>query len=276
MALNGTEALIIAETIGRLPGRPKVLSLAYPDLLFPPALVSRYLPQITRQVSLHPASAEIAMSHGHPELSAGILDTSDFFDALGATLDVVDFADLGHQETILDLNNSIPPAMAGGYDIILDPGTIEHVFNVAQAMANVVHLCRPGGYIYHQAAISFVNHGFFSFSPCFFVDFYASNHFEVAEPYCWHFGGELGAQHEPVTSALTGFLPADHRLEDHNFVRYHPIVGVFLARKPADWAGPVVWPIQGRYGNPESHDIRLQPWVRDVLAGVPGGIHEVS
>src|SRR5579872_5224988 len=138
MALNGTEILILADAIGRIKGRAQVLSLSYPDLLFPPQLLREHLPQVYLQsIRIRADSKEVALNHGHEKLLEGIFDSVDFFAAMGADLHVSDFADLGHGERILDLNGPIPHEFFNSYDLIIDPGTLEHVFNIPKAMSNV-------------------------------------------------------------------------------------------------------------------------------------------
>lgn len=60
----------------------------------------------------------------------------------------------------------------GPFDVVLDPGTIEHVFNIGQAFVNVRNLCRPGGHIIHTNPMNIPNHGFFSLSPTAYADWY--------------------------------------------------------------------------------------------------------
>ncbi len=47
-------------------------------------------------------------------------------------------------DPILDVDLPLPPGMKT-YDTVVDFGTIEHVFKIAQAMENLVALCREGG-----------------------------------------------------------------------------------------------------------------------------------
>jgi len=79
----------------------------------------------------------------------------------------------------LDLNLPVPDSMESQYDLVSDSGTMEHCFNVKEVLFNTVRLVRAGGYVCITTPMSgFVNHGFYSFSPTLFFDFFGQNGFE--------------------------------------------------------------------------------------------------
>ena len=66
------------------------------------------------------------------------------------------------------------------YDLLLDFGTLEHVFNVAQAFETCHKLTRPGGTMIHLLPCQGqYDHGFFNFHPTFFFDLAAANFYHV-------------------------------------------------------------------------------------------------
>jgi hypothetical protein len=258
MALNGTELLVISHLLGkRGRARPRVLSLGYPDLLIRPSFVEECVPTIDmRKIKLRPDSGAVGRGHNFP--NEGIFDAHDFFAELDAVLEVVDFADLGHGERVLNLNNPVGWRWRRRYDLIIDPGTIEHCFNVATAMKNVAQMLTTGGFVYHQAAIVFCNHGFYSLSPTFFVDFYASNGFEIGQPFRW---GE-GASMDP--RGMVGPLsPIDHQREYPELGGM--TIGCYAARKRS--RRPIIWPIQYKYGNRASRSLAFCSFIEDALVG---------
>jgi len=108
-------------------------------------------------------------------------DSYRFFKMLGLkevhALDVMpsDGADI-----IFDLNKELPEDLYEKFDYIIDSGTMEHVFDTANAIKNLSKMLKPGGIIIHiLAAAGYVDHGFYSYSPGFFYDFYSSNGFDV-------------------------------------------------------------------------------------------------
>jgi hypothetical protein len=87
------------------------------------------------------------------------------------------------QATILhDLNKPFPePALR--YETVIDFGTLEHVFNVPEALKTIWSLCEEGGQILHLVpSNNFCGHGFWQFSPELFFSLYRrKNGFEQTE-----------------------------------------------------------------------------------------------
>jgi hypothetical protein len=66
------------------------------------------------------------------------------------------------------------PVSGEKYDTVIDCGTIEHVFDIAQAFRNISSLCAVGGQIIHVSpASNFSGHGFWQLSPETFFSFYS-------------------------------------------------------------------------------------------------------
>jgi hypothetical protein len=84
------------------------------------------------------------------------------------TLDVDDYE---HADIIHDLNQPITAGI-GLFDFILNQGTLEHVFDIRQALWNLSDLTRVGGQVVHMAPAAFLNHGFYNFNALLFADFY--------------------------------------------------------------------------------------------------------
>lgn len=66
------------------------------------------------------------------------------------------------------------PIQGEQYDTVIDCGTLEHVFDIAQALRNVSALCSVGGQIIHVSpASNFCGHGFWQISPEMFFSLYS-------------------------------------------------------------------------------------------------------
>lgn len=80
-----------------------------------------------------------------------------------------------------DMNVPIPAAQADAYDAVIDGGTLEHVFNVAIALANAMRMLRVGGRFFSLSpANNHCGHGFYQFSPeLFYRAFGPANGFEI-------------------------------------------------------------------------------------------------
>ena len=90
----------------------------------------------------------------------------------------LDYADFEGAELVYDLNQPVPQSWWDRFDGILDSGTLEHVFAVPTALANLARMLRVGGRVIHISPCNnFANHGFYQFSPTLLADFYEANAF---------------------------------------------------------------------------------------------------
>jgi len=93
--------------------------------------------------------------------------------AFGAELiHSIDASDYEQAAMVHDMNRPIEQAQT--YSLVVDFGTLEHVFNVPVAFDNVAKLAAPGAHILHVLpSNNFSGHGFYQFSPEFFFQLYA-------------------------------------------------------------------------------------------------------
>jgi hypothetical protein len=144
-------------------------------------------------------------------------------------------------DVILDLNLPVPQELHERFDVIYDGGTMEHIFNVPRVIANIHAMLKAGGRVIHIApASNMVDHGFYSFSPTFFSDYYKANSYELLTLYlfeCFSWTGNWD-----VYDCLSGSI--DHRL---GRVSTPKMSGVFcIARKRTD-SSSLVFPPQGHF-----------------------------
>ena len=90
----------------------------------------------------------------------------------------MDYSEYEGADIIHDLNDPIPEELANRFGLIVDSGTIEHIFDTRQVMRNIGNMLKPGGRVIHfTPANNAMEHGFFQMSPTFFADFYGENGF---------------------------------------------------------------------------------------------------
>jgi hypothetical protein len=91
----------------------------------------------------------------------------DFFSLLGAReIVAIDASDYEGAQVIHDMNDPIPDDLESSFDLFLDGGTLEHVFDFPTASRNCMRTVRPGGrFISFTMANNFCGHGFYQFSP---------------------------------------------------------------------------------------------------------------
>lgn len=123
---------------------------------------------------------EFFRQRGRPDIAAQIAaEQGDGYcetlikTAFGASVVAsLDASDYEQAAIVHDMNTPLAPAET--YSVVLDLGTLEHVFNVPVAFDNVARLASPGARIMHVLpANNFAGHGFYQFSPEFFFQIYA-------------------------------------------------------------------------------------------------------
>ena len=75
-------------------------------------------------------------------------------------------------EIIHDMNLPIPPQLKESYDLVIDTGTIEHVFDLKQAFWNLHDLVKTGGSVLHVSPSNLLDHGFTNLNAVLLEDFY--------------------------------------------------------------------------------------------------------
>lgn len=80
-----------------------------------------------------------------------------------------------------DMNEEILPELKGRYSLVLDGGSLEHVFYFPTAIRNCMEMLQVGGhYLGITPANNFMGHGFYQFSPeLYFNIFTPKNGFEM-------------------------------------------------------------------------------------------------
>lgn len=209
-----------------------VLSLGYPDILPAAAdLGELFGPQLAAALEFRGDSESIARWHGLPPGSR-IPESTHFFAMLGYDLEVLDIAVARGGELLHDLNRPVPQDLHRRFALVIDPGTMEHCFNIAQAAKNVAEMVATGGCVFHGNPMNVYNHGFYNLNPTWYHDFYAANGFELQA---------MHAVSNPVRAVVRYGVPATER-----FREAAPDSSLYvLARRISE--APIVWPTQTKY-----------------------------
>lgn len=89
----------------------------------------------------------------------------------------------GHEGAthVHDMNQPIPDGLKNQYSVVIDGGSLEHIFNLPTALRNCMEMTAVGGhFISITPANNFLGHGFYQFSPeLFFSALSEDNGFEV-------------------------------------------------------------------------------------------------
>lgn len=140
-----------------------VLSLGYPEFL------------ISRDEAKEILDIEVTKLTNRGEwhkIKHQIPETQEVFKLLNSTFECCDIVQDFGIEKVVDLNY---PHDLGKFTLVIDPGTIEHCFNIGQAVMNAANAVIPGGHIIHTPPMTLMNHGFWNVCPTALWDFYEQN-----------------------------------------------------------------------------------------------------
>jgi hypothetical protein len=230
--LFGRVLKVARSRLGASPGQPiKLLSLGYIDFVVSKDDVARaFGPEVAAQVEIREDSHTIAAWHGS---QSTVIDADSLWRALGFEAHYLDIAAIRGGEIVQDLNEPLAPELVGAFDFVVDSGTLEHCFNIAQAVANVANAVRVGGIVHHGNPLVMINHGFYNFSPAFYHDFYNANGFKLIDMY--------SVEQPPGQVRLT-------RLDGVQRVKFaDPIEKVIQVLAQKIEQRPIVWPMQTKY-----------------------------
>jgi hypothetical protein len=99
----------------------------------------------------------------------------------------------GLKTELLDLNyDQLPQEYNDYYDVVLNFGTTEHVFNQWNSFKIMHEAVKVGGVVYHQLpSTGYLDHGYFCYTPVFFRDIAKANGYEILEMFLTAAGENL-------------------------------------------------------------------------------------
>lgn len=208
--------------VKRLKGA-EVLCLGYPDMAMPPE-------QVEAAMGFKPSTW---LPSPHPDkIPYGYAETVATFKEAGATrVDCVDVKAHRKIERIVNLND--PQVWPRQYDLVINPGTLEHCFNLGVAWANAWAALKVLGVIVHIAPATMHNHGFWNINPLAVQDWCAANGGKVLQ----------------IMFAINGTAKVvePHRLQSESGRGALPEETVMYALCRKQQAVELRWPLQGQY-----------------------------
>jgi Methyltransferase domain len=159
----------------------------------------------------------------------------------------LDRSDYEGAEIIFDLNEPDPPSKTRQrFGLIVNGGTLEHVFHVPNALANLNSMLKPGGAILHVTPCNnWVDHGFYQFSPTLMFDYYAALQFDMLESAMMIFNPRRNDGHLWEVKAAPSGLFGASGLDDRTYLH------VVLVRRGSGECERAI-PIQSLYAEKPS------------------------
>jgi hypothetical protein len=219
---KGIASLLIEEHLRR-PFQGRLLQLGRQRIFF--SLVD--FQRIARRHGFVPANHEVLQKIQDVRRQ---LTDEEFFGAFGfSSVCAPDYEkDLGASFTH-DLNSPDPPKdQIAAWDCVFDGGTLEHVFNVPNALKCVCQFLSPAGRVIHYSpASNCVDHGFYSLSPCLFHEFYRANGFRVDSAKLL----DMGTRLRPIRVTAFDYVPPIPRSILDGYLTGNRYMNFFVATK---------------------------------------------
>jgi len=193
-----------------------------------------------------------------------------FGECLGASeVNTLDYSAYEGADLLYDLNQPIPGDLKGRFDVVVEAGSLEHIFNFPVAVANLMHMTKVGGTIFASAVSNnLCGHGFYQFSPeLIFRVFTFENGFELGKVLALE-ARYPGIELAPISEAFEVADPAIAQCRV-GLMTKRPIMLFFDARKKVESPLFVRSPMQSDYaaawvatGKPAT--ARMPQWIRNL------------
>jgi hypothetical protein len=221
---------------------------------------------------LHPAELQAVRKVSPPGALANYKwgDYADLFftQCLGVSeVSTLDYSSYEGANILHDLSQPIPSDLMGRFDLVVEGGTLEHVFNFPMAITNLMQMTAVGGSVFALAvANNLCGHGFYQFSPeIIFRVFTAENGFKLGKvlALCARYPG---VELVPIREV---FEVADPALVGRRvgMVTGRPIVLCFEARRTADLPIFATSPMQSDYSAAwvgQTRSPSVPRWIRNL------------
>jgi SAM-dependent methyltransferase len=167
-------------------------------------------------------------------------------------------------EVVHDLNSAdVSPAHRGRFDVIFDGGTMEHVFHAPNLFAAIHALLAENGRIVHNTpASNSIDHGFYSFSPCLYHEYYKTNGYRIETAYLL----DYGSRYLPIRMTAYNYDPPlrrswlDMRRPSHvhyNFFVARKQLGATFGRVPQQSFYEAIWTEASGGATQAAQDMRV-------------------
>jgi hypothetical protein len=126
----------------------------------------------------------------------------DFFQIWGIkNVQVMDIDEYEGADHLFDLNQpECPSGLHSKFDLIVDGGSLEHCFNLPNALNSIGAMLRENGVAFHtNPANLMIDHGFFQVSPTLYSDYYEAAGFDLLYGGLSHTSTKIFALNTPLS-----------------------------------------------------------------------------
>jgi hypothetical protein len=202
----------------------------------------------------------------HPERARDFVHARTFFAMLGIEKYAdIDLLDDDRPVIQHDLNLPVPDELRDRFGLVVDAGTLEHIFDVRACLENITAMARVGGWVLHfSPASNLVDHGFYSVSPTLLFDFYRDNGF--AEERCLIF------EWNPLDSwERCPYFPYRYGMQLNGLLDPRRVPMICFAARKREAVEPRI-PLQGSYDPDRAEPVAAGAWATEDAAPIPRGV----
>lgn len=263
MALIKSVVKLLIREQKRLGFTGQVLALGTPEIYASPAELCSWFPELAgKPCPVAPATATISTNEHCRKL--GYVDAATYFRALGlGPVVTMDIPGCEHvPDVVHDLNQPFAADLQDRFDVVLDAGTTEHVFDMKTCLSSIAGALKVGGVVIQQVPVYSYNGGYYSINPIVLIDFYRANGFTDLSPFLvmwdryWPFGGPSRVY--PYTEERLGHR---HALADYDQCRFVPHLLLFARKARAVSSITVPIQFEGHYTEQDG-PARAGGWLR--------------
>ena len=188
-----------------------------------------------------------------------ILDYDLFASFCDLEMQAVDVTSYEQAEIVHDMNTPVPSHLERRFDFIFNGSCMDNSFNPAMFITNTSRMLRPFGRVVHIEHGSNWPGAYLSYSPDWFLDYYALNNWDDCQVFVAEFPGHTPNHHVYVNWTLYRWnplitLPAGNGTNCSSHASSAHRLLVVVAEKGLD-STDNDFPVQGQY-RPEEHDAR--------------------
>mgnify|MGYP001232636489 FL=1 len=178
----------------------------------------------------------------------------------------------------LDLKDISFSVSGSSFNLVINNGTGEHVFNQFALFKNMHNLCQVDGLMLHILPfIDWINHGFYSFHPIMFADLAASNGYELMKmSFAHRDGNEVFIKKKFLKNLYDQLKPNDNESFIYQVIEYAKnnleknILIVCVLKKNTDQKFNM--PLQGKYlSDVKSVDKKSSYITQNIGSGIGKG-----
>jgi hypothetical protein len=175
--------------------------------------IDRFVDDQARRDELKQRVAEVFDDQG-PEATFAIVKV--FYDIFFSPTETIAI-DFGGTISALRLDLNQPVELPHRYNVVINHGTAEHIFRIAQVFRTMHHYTAPGGVMIHESPfVGWIDHGFYNPTPTLFLELAQCNQYDLMGMFLLDLTNQLAIQidrHEKVALlAQEGRLPKNANL----------------------------------------------------------------